>query len=888
MRTNLFHIVLLATFLTAGTNLIYSQKSIVKTAEKQDSKAIVKATDLDDKAGQKSSDTIKKKKSALTGIVRRKAQDYERIDQKNKTITLYNNAELYYEDIELKAGIIVFDYGKNEVYAGRIKDEKGNYTQLPRFKQGVSEVKPDSIRFNYNTKRALVWNSRTKQQDLNIIAEISKKENDSVYFMKNAKITTAVDIDDPEYYFLARKAKFVPGKKVVVGFTNMYVANVPTPLALPFAFFPMMQQSQSGIIIPTFQDTQNRGYSIQNGGYYFALSDKYDLSVLGDYYTNGSYGLRMQSSYAQRYKFRGSTNFRYENQIISEKGFPDYSRTKIYNIQWNHSQDAKASPNSTFSASVNLGSSNYYQNSLNIVNAGSQLNNTMSSSVSYSKTFQSVPLVNTSFTATHSQNTQTKEINLTLPTFQTSVDRIFPFAPKDGSKKGLIKNVNLQYSVRGENRLKTTDADFMTSRMFEDAKFGFQHTIPLSTNFKVFKHFSVTTGANYNEVWYFKTIRKDFDSTTNQVATTEVNGFDSYRTITSNISIGTTIYGTFNFGRDKKIQTIRHVVRPSITHNYTPSYEKYYDTYATDASGNMQSDYSRFEQGLFGAPNKNYSNLVGIGLNNVFEAKVKNKDSSKKEAKKIMLLNNLNLATSYNFAADSLAWTPMRISGGTLLLKDKMNVNFATTLDPYALNSNNQRINTFNIDNGGSLFRMTSANMTVNYSLTSNDYQGGKKTNTQGAKNGGREDDLFGVNADLSDRRESQFGDDEDTSDDKKEVTEFFNYKLPWDLTLAYALTYSNMSKEDKLTGNSLMFSGNLQISPKWKIGGSSGYDFIQRGVTYTQLRFERDLMSWRMDLNWSPIGPNAYWSFFIGVKSGILSDIKWDKRNNPDPAFRR
>ncbi len=886
LRTNLFHIVLLATFLTLGTAKSYSQEIPPKlnpVSPKAPDTLTINPNGIVKLSDSTKTDSVKPKKPFLEGIVKRKALDYERISQKKKELTLYNQAELYYQDIELTAGIIVMNYEKNEVYAGRIKDSAGNYTQRPVFKQGNNVVEPDSIRFNTKTKKVLIWNSRSKQGEIQFISEIAKRENDSVYFLWRTKFTTSEDIDNPEYYFLARKAKFVPGKKVVVGLTNMYIADVPTPIGLPFAFFPMTSTSQSGVIIPTFQDTNRQGYSLQNGGYYFALSDNYDLTFLGDYYTNGSYALRFESSYAKRYRFRGNVNIRFENQIFSERGFPDYTRSKEYNIQWSHSQDGKSNPNSRFSASVNLGSSTYFQNSLNQVNTGARLNNTLSSSISYSKTFNTVPMVNIALSATHSQNTQTKVINMTLPTFTGSVDRIFPFAPKDGIKKGFIKNINFQYSVIGENRFTTTDSLFFKPEMFKNAMNGMKHTIPLTSNIKLFKYFSVPISVNYNEVWYLKTINKRFDAAQDAVVTEEIGGFDSYRTYSFSSGIGTTVYGTFNFGEDKKIKSIRHVMKPNVSYSYTPSFKKYYDTYATDASGNME-DYTRFEKGIYGGPGKNYSNILNFGLSNTFEAKVADRDTTKTELKKIMLLNNLNFQTSYDISADSLKWAPLRVSGGTLLFKEKMNVNFGATLDPYAINNAGRKINRFNIDNGGSLFRMTSANMTINYSVSSKG-QDKDKDNDQSERNGGRNDDLFGKGTDLSDRRQSQFDEDEEKEKDKP--IEFYNSVLPWDLTFAYSLTYGNASRQNEITGNSVMISGNIDLTPKWKMGVSTGYDFVQNGVTYTQFRFERDLLSWRMDFTWVPIGDYRSWGFFIGIKSGMLSDIKWEKRNSPDRVVR-
>jgi len=891
LRTNLFNIVLLYFFLTIGLVKSYSQdikkESTSISVQKNTTQSKIPNSKIDltsmseSKTDSLKTDSIKTKKAFLDGKVKYKATDYTKINQNKKHIILYNNAELYYQDIELKSGIILLDYQKDEVYAGRIKDSTGKFTQFPNFKQGSNIIEPDSIRFNFKTKKAIIWNSRTDQGEFKVKAAITKKENDSVYFLRKARFTTSKDVDNPEYYFQTNKVKFVPGKKVVTGVTNMVIANVPTPIAFPFAFFPMSQEtSVSGILLPSYNDSNTRGFSLQNGGYYFALNDSYDLTVLGDYYTNGSYGMRFESNYAKRYNFRGNLNIRFENLITSERGYPDYSKQKIYNIQWSHSRDSKASPNSSFSASVNLGSSKYFKQSINQNNIGSNLNNTMSSSVSYSKTFNDFgPQSRLSLTATHSQNTQTQQIDMTLPTLQFSVDRVYPFVKKDGVKKGFFKNINLQYDLSARNSFTTTDSLFFKPQMFENAKVGLQHTIPLSTNFKLFKYFSASSSMNYKEVWYMKTINKSYDAVQGKVIDTEVKGFDAYRTYSFSSSLGTTIYGTFNLGAKKKIQAIRHVMRPSISYSYTPSFEKYYNTYASDGSGTMFKEYSRFENGIYGAPGNSNSNMLGIDLSNTIEAKVTDSDSTKTDPKKVMLLNNLNLSTSFDMNADgvkTLAWTPVRVSGGTQFFDNKMNVNFGATLDPYAIDNSGKRINMYNIDNGGSLFRMTSANMTLNYSI-SRDSGKKKDESAQTQRNGGREDDLFGK-PNMGNDQKSQFDDSEDKGED--EVTEFFRSKLPWDMTFAYSLTYGNNNRENKIIGNSLMISINADLTPKWKTGISTGYDFVQKGVTFTQLRFERDLLSWRMDFNWSPFGEYANWGFFIGIKSGVLSDIKWDKRS--------
>ncbi|WP_299886644.1 putative LPS assembly protein LptD [uncultured Lacinutrix sp.] len=904
LHTNRINILFALSFTVFINTFCFSQdtpnKSVTIPAEKKEEPVKVSIDSLlkpkvlnESVIDEKSKDSIvndsikPKKKGLLEAIVSYKAKDHTIFNRKEQKMYLYNEAEITYQDMEIKAGIIVIDYSKNEVYAGRIKDSTGEFSQRPVFKQGENIVEPDSIRFNTNTKKALIWNSITEQQGGTIKAELTKKENDSVYFLKRGKYTTSKNLDDPEYYFLMRKAKFVPGKKVVTGLTNLFIYDVPTPIGIPFGFLPMSNKQTSGVIIPSFGEQNDRGYFLQNGGYYFAISDYVDLAVLGDYYTNGSYGLRFESKYKTRYRYSGNIGFRYENLINSERGFPDYSKNTIYNLRWSHQQDAKSNPSSRFSASVNLGSSNYYQQSVNQVNAASFLNNTLSSSISYSKTFQGEPQVNMSLTATHSQNTQTEAINMTLPTLQASVSRIYPFAPKVGSKKGAIHNINVQYNVRGENRIQTTDSLFFKSEMFDAARIGMRHSIPLTTNFKVFKYFSVSASANYDETWTLNTINRFYDADTNQEVTEDLNGFDSFRTYSFGSSIGTTIYGLFDFDKNdegKRIQKIRHVMRPSISYNINPAFDKYYDTYeVTDINGNPieEVEFSRFDGSLFGAPNKTFSSAVGLSLSNNFEAKVRDRDSTKVEPKKIILLNNLNFSTSYNVAGDSLKWSPVRMSGGTQLFKNKMNVNFGATLDPYALDNNNRRVDKFNINNGGSLFRLTSANLTLSYSLSSDGSDKGSNT-SQSSRNetlqsGGRNDDLFGRSQDFADQR---FNDEED---EEEKPGELYNYKIPWSLRLAYAVNYANSSRQNEISSHSLMFSGDLEVAPRWTVGASSGYDFKNQGFTYTQLRFERDLLSWRMNFSWIPFSTRTSWNFFIGIKSNLLKDLKYEKRRQPD-----
>ena len=896
LHTNNFKILFAFSF-TVFINTLSFAQDIPKKGKKIDRSIKDRVTRIDSipilQPSEKIQDTIvtdsvKPKKELLETIVKYHAKDYTRFSNKRQKLYLYNEAKIDYGDMNITAGNIIIDYNSNTVYAKGITDTIEGYTQKPVFTQSGNVVEPDSIIFNTETQKALIYNSKTEQGEGTVISEITKKENDSVYFVKDAKYTTSKNLDDPEYYIKLRKAKIVPGKKIVTGLANLFIYDVPTPLGLPFGFFPQSEKQTSGVLIPTFGEQNNRGYFLQNGGYYFAINDYVDLAILGDYYTNGSYGVRIDNTYAKRYRFRGNVGFRYENLINSERGFSDYSTNTIYNLRWSHSQDAKANPSSRFTASVNLGSSTYYRQSVNQINTGAFLNNTLASSVSYSKTFQGEPQVNFSMTATHSQNTNTEIINMTLPTFQGSVGRVYPFAAKTGSKKGLIQNMNLQYNIRGENRIQTTDSLFFKKEMFDDAKAGFQHTIPLTTNFKLFKYFSASASTNFNEVWTFKTIDKTYDPIARETVTETVNGFDTFRTYNFSTSLGTTVYGMFNFekeeGADKKIKAIRHIIRPSISYNINPAFDKYYDSYeVVSADGLTTNDveFSRFEQGIFGTPNKKFSSSMGISVSNNLEAKVRDRDSTATEPKKIIILNNLNFSTSYNFAGDSLQWSPVRMSGGTQLFKNKMSVNFGATLDPYALDNNNRRANEFNINNGGSLFRLTGANLNASWSFSSKDGKDNKKKDSgiqENVRSGGRADDLFGVSEDYANQQiQSSRNKDDDTPSD------LYNYKIPWNFRVAYAVNYSNSTRQNEISSHSLMFSGDIEISPKWSVGGSSGYDLKNAGFTYTQLRFERDLLSWRMNFSWVPFSNRSSWNFFIGIKSSILSDLKYEKRRQPD-----
>ena len=827
-------------------------------------------------------DSIKPKET-LEDLITHIATDYTIQNAKDKTVTLYNEANITYTDIDLKAGIIVVDYTKNTLFAKGIKDSLG-YTQRPIFKQGSEESEQDSMIYNFKTKKALIYGLKTKQGEMFTFGKKTKRVNDSTIYVRDIKFTTSEKLD---YYIGTSKAKIIPGKKIIVGGSQLYLADVPTPIYLPFAYFPITTTSVSGFLIPAFDTgSSNRGIGFQNGGYYFAINDYVDLAVTGDVYSNGSWGFRANSNYNKRYRFNGNFNFNFENNISGIRGFDNFLKSNRYNLRWSHNQDIKASPNSRFTASVNLGSSKFFRESQNQFNIAQSQTNTLSSSVNYSKTFVGTPF-NLNVTAQHQQNTNTEEITMTLPALSVNMNRIFPFTGKDGVKKNPIQKMGFNYTLDGKYLINTTDEDFFTAKMFETARAGMQHKTGTNTNFKAFKHFTVSPSVSYEETWQFDYIQKNYDINENVIVTDTLRGFKSYREYNAGLSLSTNVYGTFNFKKGR-LKAIRHTFRPSISYSYRPDFQdKYLKQVQTSNDPSDLQDYTVFDQGLYGSPSSGLSNAIGISLNNVLEAKVAPKDpDSDEEDQKVSILNNLNFNSSYNIAADSLRWSPVSFSTGTRLFKDKLAINLNGSFDPYKVIVSSTgspiRINEFNDSFLG--LRLTNASLTANYSISSADFKkdekGNKKQETKRDPN--NSEDVIGADINPTDR----FGqrNNDANKEDKNKTTKLYQAELPWSINLAYSTGYRNDGLDTgDITVNSIMFSGNLELSPKWKMGYSSGYDVKNGAFTFSRFNFTRDLDSWNLNFNWVPFGTNSSYTFFIGVKSSVLADLKWDKNKPPD-----
>ena len=893
MQSNLSYILLFCCFFFIEIGFSQDIKSKEKTIVPLPKKDTILKKKLDTLPNIKRDSLLAKKidtttkdslkpKEILDDIIVHIAKDYTIQNAKEKTVTLYNEANITYTDIDLKAGIIIIDYKKNTLFAKGIIDSTG-YTQRPVFKQGSQESEQDSLVYNFKSKRALIYGLKTQQGEMYTYGNKTKRVNDSTIYIRKIRFTTS-DKENPDYYITTNKAKLVPGKKIIVGTSNLVLADVPTPLFLPFAYFPMSDRAVSGFLMPTFDTgSSNRGIGLQNGGYYFAINDYVDLALTGDAYSNGSWGLRINSNYNKRYRFNGNFSLNFESIINGIRGFDDFSKASNFNLRWSHNQDQKASPNSRFTASVNLGSSQFFRQSLNQFNVSQSQNNTFNSSINYSKTFVGTPF-NMAVTATHQQNTNTESITMTLPSLTLNMNRIYPFAGKGGVKKNPIQKLGFNYNMQGQYLINTTDDEFFTSKMFETARSGVQHRTSTNTNIKAFKYFTLSPTANYEEVWQFDYIQKEYDATQNVVVTDTLRGFKSYREYNVGVSLSTNIYGTFNFKKGR-LKALRHTFRPSISYSYRPDFQANHIRQVQQSANPLDlQEYTIFDQGIYGAPSSGVSNSIGIALNNVLEAKVAPKDpDSDEDDEKIMILNNLNFNTSYNIAADSLRWSNVSFNAGTRLFKDKLALNINGTLDPYQVvevNGNAVRINKFN----PGIFRLTNANITANYSISSSDFNkkdDGKKDENKNGNGANNPPDTMGAEIDPTTRN----GRRQNANIGGGTVeTDLYRAKIPWSVNLVYAANYTNNGLQPGSVGvHTLGFSGNIELSPKWKIGYSSGYDIKNGAFSFSRFNFTRDLDSWQFNFNWVPFGANSSYTFFIGVKSSTLADLKWDKNKPPD-----
>ncbi|MDG1477471.1 MAG: putative LPS assembly protein LptD, partial [Vicingaceae bacterium] len=726
------------------------------------------------------------------------------------------------------------------------------YFGEPVFSENGSEVNSHEMKYNFNTKKGLIIDAVTHEGENYIHGEKIYKTPDDILYIKHGKYTTC-NLRHPHYWFSANKLKIIPEDKIITGPANLVIEGVPTPLGIPFGFFPNSTKQKSGIIIPTFGESGQYGFFLIGGGYYAAISDNLSTQITGDFYSKGSWAGNMLTNYKKRYKYTGTLNTNFSVFKNGLKEYPSYSETQNFFIRWNHTQDPKAQPNSIFSANVNFGNSENYTNNFNST-SNQYLSTSFNSSVSYKKSFAGKPY-SFSLNGYHSQNTLNKTVTVRLPELAFNLARVYPFKRKTTiGKQKLYEKIGVSYSMNTKNEVTAQDSLFSTRNLNilkDEFQNGMKHSIPLSTSFKLLNYFTVNPAFNYSETWYIESVRKTLN-TDSTIETASVSGFERGNSYNMSISTSTRIFGMYQY-RGNMIKALRHVMTPSIGFSYIPENNTGLKSY-TDINGE-NVEYTIFEEGIYGTTNTTEAGLINLGLLNNFEMKVRNRKDSLGKDKKVKLLEALKFSTSYNVIADSLNWSNILINARTNI--KKLNLNFTGSYDPYALDSNLTtgaitKVNTTELSKNGRLGRLTSANIAAGFSFRS------KKTNTQKESNYGTEQELEYIRANPS---------------------EFVDFNVPWTLNVNYNVRYSQPQYTSSIV-QTLNFSGDISLTNKWKIGARSGYDFEQKDLSYTSVDIYRDLHCWEMTFNWIPFGPRQSYLFTIRVKSALLQDLKLTRRS--------
>ena len=814
--------------------------------------------------------TLGKSPSALTSIVHYQAEDSISFDVNKRKAQLYKKGMIEYESMELKADEIRVDFNTQMLYAQHVTDSNGKPVGRPFFKEGDAEYMADTIAFNYNTKKGIISGVITQQGEGFLHGSRVKKISDSIMYLNGGQYTTC-NYSHPHFAINFSHSKLITGDKIFTGPAYVTIEDVPTPLVLPFAFFPMKKDRTSGILMPSYGWMNNRGYYLKDGGYYWPINDRVDLSVLGELYTNLSWAAEARSNYYVRYKYKGDVDIRYG---ITKEGIPGdsatFSKYSDFKLVWKHDQDAKANPRSRFSANVNLQSRNYNKNT---TNSNDYFNSTTTSSISY--TAQLGGGFNLAASLRESYNAQTGLINLKLPSVSLSSSTFYPLRRKQvsGSYRW-YENISLSYTFSADNNITSQDSDLFKLSTLNRMQYGIQHSVPLSFSQKVLKYFNWTTSVSYNERWHWSTIRKNFDTVTNRAVIDTVRGFRANRDVGFNSSLSTRIYGMFNF-KYGPVRALRHVINPSVSFNYRPDFGDpkfgWWQSY-TDNTGYVHR-YSIFEQSLYGGPSDGRSGRISFSVGNNLEMKVVDRKDTVTGVKKITLLENLSFNISYDLAKDSLRWSDLSVSGRTTLFKN-MVLNYSGSFSPYYIDSAGRKHDQYIWDVQDKLLQKNNSTWSTqfSYSINSSTFKPDKKVKP-GSKPSGEQivppimQTPFNYNPALM-------------------LGSYADFSMPWNLSFNYSLSYVstyvaaqfNLKKEVIQT---LSISGNVDLTPNWKIAVSTGYDFVNKGISYTSLDIYRDLHCWEMRFNWVPFGYYKSWNFQINIKASSLKDVKYTKQQS-------
>ncbi len=841
-----------------------------------------------------SSDSVQKKQPLDAPVV------YEASDSivftKGGFAHLYGNGKVNYQKIELTSAIITMNMDSSVVYARGVEDSAGVASGTPVFKEGDTPYESHSMRYNFKSKKGFISNITTQQGEGYVTSMEAKKNADDEIYMRQGRYTTCDNHEHPHFYLKMSVAKVRPQKNAVFGPAQLVVEDVPLPIAVPFGFFPFSSSYSSGFIMPTYGDEMNRGFYLRDGGYYFAISDRMDLKLLGEIYTKGSWGLSAASNYTKRYRYSGSFNASYLVTKTGEKNMPDYAVSKDFRIQWSHRQDAKANPNSTFSASVNFATSSYDKSSLStLYNPSSYSNNTKASSVSYSRNFPSIGL-NISGTFNITQNTKDSSINMTLPDLNVALNRLYPFKKKNSSGGHWYEKISLQYTGAMTNSVNTKD-NLLFKTPMKQWRSGMKHYIPVEGNFTLFNYINISPSFNYTERWYTKKVMQSYDEARRQVVRDTISGFNRLSEYNMAVSVTTKLYGMYKplFMKSKEIQ-IRHVVTPTVSYTYTPDCgSRYYEAYTyTDEDGNVRmTEYSPFSDGPYGVPGKGVSQNVSFNLKNNLEMKMKS-DKDTTGYKKISLIDDLSGTLSYDIARKR--WSNLTMNARLKLTKS-YTFNMAATFATYAYKFDENG----NVVEGdrtewsyGRFGRFQGYSGSFSYTLNNDTFKKlfGKGDGKEKDKPNNQEPDDV-EDEDLEEKEEDK-AHIRKKEDAKISSDGYLAFKMPWTLSLSYSYSISedrtkpinikNMRYPYKLT-HSLNASGNVKLGSRWNVTYSSGYDFTNKKISMTTLNITRDLHCFNMSCG-LVFGPFTSYNFSIRANSQMLTDaLKWDQRSNTGSA---
>lgn len=848
-------------------------------------------------------DTTKKKEPLDAPVI------YEASDSivftKEGYAHLYGEGKVNYQNIELTSAVITMNMDSSTVYATGVTDTAGVETGSPIFKDGETPYESKIMRYNFKTKKGFINSIVTQQGEGYVTSEEGKKgANDEIY-MRHGKYTTCDNHEHPHFYLKLSMAKVRPKKNVVFGPAQLVVEDVPLPIAVPFGFFPFNSSYSSGFIMPTYGDEMNRGFYLRDGGYYFAISDQMDLKVLGEVFTKGSWGLSAASNYNKRYKFSGSFNASYLVTKTGEKNMPDYSVSKDFRIQWSHRQDAKANPNSSFSASVNFATSSYDRSSLSsLYNPQQYSQNTKASSVSYSRNFPEIGL-NISGAFNITQNTRNSSLSMTLPDVNISLNRIYPFKrKKSAGDERWYEKISLQYTGSITNSISTKD-NLLFKTPLTQWENGMQHKIPVSATFNLFKYINIVPSFNYTERWYLRKVKQSYDASPtsrDHVKRDTINGFNRLYDYNLSLQMNTKLYGMYKplFMKSKELQ-IRHVFTPTVSYTYTPDFGKsrygYYDTYTyTDEDGEVRTvEYSPYEGAVYGYPGKNMSQNISFSIDNNIEMKMKS-DKDTTGYKKISLIDQLGASLSYDVA--NKKWSDLSMNLRLKLTKSytfNMNASFATYAYQFDENGN-VVVGDRTEWSYGRFGRFQGYSGSFSYTLNNDTFKklfGKKEEDEKNKDNKGKEEN---EDEETEEETEEQNNNSNMRKTEKASVDSdgYLAFKLPWSVSLSYSYSIREDRSKDiniktmrypySLT-HSLNVSGNFKIGSRWNMTYSTGYDFTSKEMSMTTLNITRDLHCFNMSCG-LVFGPFTSYNFSIRANSSMLTDaLKWDQRSNTGSA---